>query len=69
MASIEGLVDKEYEDKNSAELLEAPLSAISGITEEDATKVKEAFNVETIGAFGELKVVQAVIQILEWAKQ
>ena len=68
MASIVGLVDKEYEEKTSAELLEAPLVAISGISEEDAQKLKEAFNVETIGAFAELQAVKAVIQILEWAK-
>ena len=68
MASIEGLVDKQYEDLNSVELLKAPLAAISGISEDDAKKLKEAFNVETIGAFAELQSVKAVVQILEWAK-
>ena len=68
MASIAEYVDKEYEDKSSAELLEAPLHAISGISEEDARRLKEAFNVETIGAFAELKVFKAVMQIMEWAK-
>lgn len=68
MASIEGLVDKEYENKNSAELMGAPLSAIAGVSEEDAKKIKEAFGVETVGAFVHHQAVKAASQIREWAQ-
>lgn len=68
MASIEGLVDKDYENKSSAELMAAPLSAISGVSEEDARRIKEAFGVETVGAFAHHPVIKAILQIRDWAK-
>ena len=40
--------DKAYEDKYIEELIKVPVSAISGVTEEDAKDLKEAFNIETV---------------------
>ncbi|MFB0514419.1 MAG: helix-hairpin-helix domain-containing protein [Candidatus Bathyarchaeia archaeon] len=40
--------DKAYEDKSIEELCEAPVSAISGISESDATDLKKAFGIETV---------------------
>jgi len=40
--------DKAYEDKYIEELVEAPVAAISGVSEEDAKDLKEAFNIETV---------------------
>ena len=40
--------DKAYEDKTILELVEAPVSAISGVSEADAEDLKKAFNIETV---------------------
>ena len=40
--------DKAYEDKYVEELINAPVAAISGVSEEDAKDLKEAFNIETV---------------------
>ena len=40
--------DKAYEGKNILELVEAPVEAISGVSETDAELLKESFNIETV---------------------
>jgi hypothetical protein len=40
--------DKTYEDKYIEELVNSPVAAISGVSEEDAKDLKEAFNIETV---------------------
>jgi predicted RecB family nuclease len=40
--------DKKYEDKYLEELVSAPVAAISGVSEEDAKDLKEAFNIKTV---------------------
>jgi hypothetical protein len=43
--------DKAYEEKNILELVEAPVEAISGVSETDAELLKESFNIETVMDF------------------
>ncbi|MFQ6086936.1 MAG: hypothetical protein ACE5OV_02840 [Candidatus Bathyarchaeia archaeon] len=40
--------DKAYEDKSIEELVKAPVSAISGVSESDAIDLKKAFGIETV---------------------
>ena len=40
--------DKAYEEKTILELVEAPASAISGISDADAADLKKAFNIGTV---------------------
>ena len=40
--------DKAYEDMSIEELVNAPVSAISGVSEADAADLKEAFGIETV---------------------
>jgi len=40
--------DKAYEDQNIEELVKAPVSAISGVSEQDAIDLKKAFGIETV---------------------
>jgi predicted RecB family nuclease len=40
--------DKAYEDKSLEELVKAPVSAISGVSESDAADLKKAFGIETV---------------------
>ncbi len=42
------ILDKEFESKDYEDLAEKPASAISGVSEEDATLLKKAFGIDTI---------------------
>jgi len=48
MADIAKILDKDYEDKDFAELAGAPVSALQGVSDSDAEHLKEAFNIKTI---------------------
>ena len=50
--------DKAYEDKSIEELVKAPVSAISGISESDAADLKKAFGIETVEDFATNKYVR-----------
>jgi len=49
--------DKAYEDKSIEELVKAPVSAISGVSESDAADLKKAFGIETVEDFATNKYV------------
>ena len=57
MASIEKFVDKAYEGKEFAELVNAPIEALQGVSEADAIALKAAFNIKTIGELATHKFV------------
>ncbi len=48
MADIAKILDKDYEDKDFAELAGAPVSALQGVSDSDAEHLKEAFDIVTI---------------------
>jgi hypothetical protein len=48
MGEISGKVDKAYEGKSFADLADAPVSALQGLSEGDAEHLKAAFNISTI---------------------
>ncbi len=48
MADVAKILDKDYEDKDFAELAGAPISALQGVSDSDADHLKEAFNIRTI---------------------
>jgi Helix-hairpin-helix domain len=50
--------DKPYENKSILELVEAPVSAISGVTESDAQDLKKAFGIETVEDLANNKYVK-----------
>ncbi|HEX6076649.1 MAG TPA: hypothetical protein VFZ32_15470 [Micromonosporaceae bacterium] len=51
-ADLTKLVDKAYQDKSLTELVAAPVSALTGVSDGDAKLLKEAFNIITIGDLG-----------------
>jgi hypothetical protein len=51
-ANLVKLVDKEYQDKSLAELVDAPVAALAGVSERTATHLKEALGIKTIGELG-----------------
>lgn len=52
MGDIAGKVDKAYEDKTVAEIADAPVDALQGVSEGDAQHLKEAFNIKTVRDLG-----------------
>ena len=57
MSLKEKWLDKEYESKTWRELAEAPVSAISGVSEKDAEDLKKAFGIDTVREFAQNKYV------------
>lgn len=48
-------LDKEYEDKSLAEVLDAPVSALAGLTDKHAAALKEALGIDTVRELGSNK--------------
>ena len=68
MAGIANKVDKSYEGKALEELADAPVAALSGVTDSDAEHLKAAFNIETIRDLGTNKYflwAQAIAKLAE----
>ena len=68
---INSILDKAYEKKPLKELVDAPVSALQGVSEGDAQKLKETFNVKTIKDLSKLKYVrwaQAIVTLAESSK-
>ena len=66
-ADLAKLLDKAFEDKSLAELVDAPVSALAGVTENDAKLLGEAFNIKTIGDLGRNKYFRAATAIVDLA--
>ena len=66
-ADLAKLLDKAYEDKTLSELVNAPVSALAGVSEGDAKLLAEAFNVKTIGDLGRNKFFRAATALVDLA--
>ena len=65
---INKAVDKAYEKMSFKELANAPVSALQGLSEGDAEKLKDAFKVKTVKQLANLKFVkwaQAIVTFSE----
>jgi predicted RecB family nuclease len=56
--NIESIVDDNFKDKCFRELVEAPISALRGVSPSDARALSQAFGVNTIGELAELRFVK-----------
>jgi hypothetical protein len=52
MLGLEKKLDKAWEGKSAQELADAPVSALSGVTDNDAKLLQEAFGIKTIRDLG-----------------
>lgn len=52
MGDIASKVDKAYEGRSIAELADAPVSALQGVSEADAERLKSAFGITTVRELG-----------------
>ncbi len=66
--NLDTFLDKAYENASLAELLAAPVSALAGVTEEDAESLKKAFNIKTVGDLGKNKYFRAAQLLTELSR-
>ncbi|GGN98511.1 hypothetical protein GCM10010112_91510 [Actinoplanes lobatus] len=58
-ADLEKIVDKAYQDKSLQEILDAPVEALAGVSENGAKLIREALGIKTIGELGRNKYFRA----------
>ncbi|GAA2411387.1 hypothetical protein GCM10010420_45400 [Streptomyces glaucosporus] len=60
MASIdlEKVLDKAWADKSLPEILQAPVSALRGVSDRDGELLEEAFGVKTVADLADLEYVR-----------
>lgn len=52
MLGLEAKLDKAWEGKSAQEIADAPVSALSGVTENDAKLLQEAFGIKSVRDLG-----------------
>ena len=67
-ADLSKYLDKSYENSSLQEILAAPVSALAGVTEEDAENLKRAFRIKTVGDLGKNKYFLAAQAMLQLTK-
>jgi hypothetical protein len=68
-ANLDKLLDKAYEETALAELIDAPVAALSGVSEGDAQLLAQAFNIKTIGDLGRNKYFRAAAALVDLAER
>jgi hypothetical protein len=66
-AELSKILDKEYEEKSLAELVDAPVSALAGVSDADAKLLLEAFNIKTVGDLARNKHFHTALAISQLA--
>jgi hypothetical protein len=51
-ANLDKVLDKAYEGASLADLINAPVAALAGVSEADAQLLQQAFNIKTVGDLG-----------------
>jgi hypothetical protein len=62
-ANLDKVLDKAYESSSPAELVDAPVSVLAGVSEGDAELLLKAFNIKTIGDLAANKYFRAATAI------
>jgi hypothetical protein len=66
-ANLDKLLDKAYEARSLTELVDAPVSALAGVSEGDAELLAQAFNIKTIGDLGRNKFFRTAAALADLA--
>ena len=64
-ADLAKLLDKQYENADLHELINAPVSAIAGVSDGDADLWQSAFSIKTVGDRGHHKYFRAAQALSE----
>lgn len=68
MGDLANKLDKSYEGKSVAELADAPVAALQGVSESDAEHLKSAFGIKSVRDLGTNKYflwAQAIAKLAE----
>ena len=66
-ADLDKVLDKAYEGMSLAELIDAPVAGLAGVSEGDADLLKQAFNITTVGDLGRNKYFRAAAALVDLA--
>jgi len=58
-------LDKGYEGKSLKDILDASPAALAGVTDDDAKKLDDAFNIKTVRQLGENKFFNVAHALVE----
>jgi hypothetical protein len=58
-ADLSTIVDKAWQDKSLAELMDAPVEALAGVSANGGKLIREALGITTIGELGRNKYFRA----------
>jgi hypothetical protein len=62
-ADLAAIVDKAWQDKSLAEIADAPVEALAGVSESGAQLIRQALGIRTIGELGRNKYFKAAAAI------
>jgi hypothetical protein len=63
-ANMDSLLDKAYESGSLGDVLNAPVSALAGVSDSDAEALKSAFNIKTVHDLGRNKYFKAAAALV-----
>ncbi|GLY96428.1 hypothetical protein [Actinoplanes sp. NBRC 103695] len=66
--NLDAVLDKAYESSSPKELADAPVSALSGVSEADGEALLKAFNIKTISDLADNKYIKAAQAIAELSR-
>jgi hypothetical protein len=66
--NLDAVLDPEYQSNSVTDLVNAPVSALSGVDEAEAEGLRQAFGIQTIGDLADNPFVRAAVAIREMAK-
>lgn len=70
-ADLNKLLDKAYEGKDLQDVVNAPVAALSGVSESDGELLQKAFNIKTVADLGRnqyFRTAAALIDLADAAK-
>lgn len=67
--NIDKIIDKNHAGKNFRDLADAPLSALRGLSDQDAKALEQAFNIHTVRELAELSFVKWAVAINTLAQE
>jgi hypothetical protein len=66
--NLDAVLDPDYRSSPLTDLVDAPVFALSGVSEEEAAGLEQAFGIKTIGDLAANTFVRAAVAIAEMAK-
>ena len=61
--NLDKILMKEYEKSTASEIVNAPVTALAGVSEGDAEHLKAAFNIKTVGDLAKNKQFRAAMLV------